>query len=151
MLRSELKDALNAAMKEKETRAVSTIRLILAAAKDRDIAARSKGERDGISDKELLELLQSMVKQRQESAELYEKGGRPELSAEERQEIEIIRRFLPKPMDKDETDTAIAQIIDELDASSLKDMGRIMSGLRERYPGRMDFAKAGALVKERLG
>ena len=150
MLRSELKEALNSAMKGRELRAVSTIRLILAALKDRDIAARSKGNMEGISDAEILSLLQSMVKQRRESAELYEKGGRPELAQQEMEEIGVIHRFMPAQMSEDEMRAAIAQLVTDLGASSIKDMGRIMAALRERYAGRMDFAKAGALIKEQF-
>jgi uncharacterized protein len=133
MLRSSLRDALKSAMKEKDSTAVSTIRLILAALKDRDIAARSHGNTDGVPDAEILTLLQSMVKQRHESAALYEQGGRKDLSDQELSEIEVIRRFLP-----------------ELGAQNLKDMGRIMAALREAYPGQMDFAKASGIVKQRL-
>lgn len=150
MLRSELKEALNSAMKAKEPRAVSTIRLILAALKDRDIAARSKGNKDGIGEPEILALLQAMVKQRRESAELYEKGGRPELAQQEMQEIDVIHRFMPAQMTDDEMRAAVAQAVGDLDATSLKDMGRIMAALRERHAGRMDFARAGALIKERF-
>ena len=150
MLRSELKEALNSAMKAKEPRAVSTIRLILAALKDRDIAARSKGNKDGIGEPEILALLQAMVKQRRESAELYEKGGRPELAQQEMQEIDVIHRFMPAQMTDDEMRVAVAQAVGDLDATSLKDMGRIMATLRERHAGRMDFARAGALIKERF-
>lgn len=150
MLRSDLRDALKSAMKERNTSAVSTIRLILAALKDRDIAARSKGNTDGVPENEILTLLQSMVKQRQESAAMYEKGGRKDLCDEELGEIEIIRKFLPEPLDDDATAAAIDTVIGKLGASNLKDMGRTMAALREAYPGQMDFAKAGALVKQRL-
>lgn len=151
MLRSDLKDALKTAMKSKDEEAVSTIRLILAALKDRDIAARSKGNKDGVSDDEILQLLQSMVKQRNESSALYDRGGRKDLADQERGEIEVIRRFLPKPLDEAQTGAAVDRTISDLGATNLKDMGRIMAALRESYPGRMDFARAGAMVKERLG
>ena len=151
MLRSDLKDALGIAMKGKDPRSVSTIRLILAALKDRDIAARSKSNMDGISDAEILTLLQAMIKQRRESAELYEKGGRPELAQQEIEEIGVIHRFMPAQMDEDEMRAAIAQAVTDLGATSLKDMGRIMAALRERHAGRMDFAKVGALVKAQFG
>jgi len=150
MLRSELKEALNSAMKAKEPRAVSTIRLILAALKDRDIAARSKGNKDGIGEPEILALLQAMVKQRRESAELYEKGSRPELAQQEMQEIDVIHRFMPAQMTEDEMRAAVTQTVADLGATSLKDMGRIMAALRERHAGRMDFARAGALIKEQF-
>ncbi len=151
MLRSDLKDALGIAMKGKDPRSVSTIRLILAALKDRDIAARSKSNMDGISEAEILTLLQAMIKQRRESAELYEKGGRPELAQQEIEEIGVIHRFMPAQMDEDEMRAAIAQAVTDLGATSLKDMGRIMAALRERHAGRMDFAKVGALVKAQFG
>lgn len=151
MLRSELKDALATAMKGKDPRSVSTIRLILAALKDRDIAARSKGNQEGISDAEILTVLQAMVKQRRESAELYEKGHRPELAQQENEEIAVIQRFMPAQLSEAEMRAVIAQTVTELGATSLKDMGRIMAALRERHAGRMDFAKAGALIKEQFG
>ena len=151
MLRFDLKDALGIAMKGKDPRSVSTIRLILAALKDRDIAARSKSNMDGISEAEILTLLQAMIKQRRESAELYEKGGRPELAQQEIEEIGVIHRFMPAQMDEDEMRAAIAQAVTDLGATSLKDMGRIMAALRERHAGRMDFAKVGALVKAQFG
>lgn len=150
MLRQQLNDALKTSLKEKKERAVSTIRLVLASLKDRDIAARSSGNLDGISDDEILKLLQSMVKQRNESISLYEKGGRLELAEQEREEIEVIKSFLPAQMPDAEIEAAVDALIKETGAESIKDMGRIMSGLRESYAGKMDFAKAGALVKQRL-
>ena len=151
MLRSDLREALKVAMKEGDGRATATIRLILAALKDRDIAVRSKGEMNGISEDEILTMLQSMVKQRHESAALYEKGGRQDLVDQERGEITVIERFLPAPFSEAETAGAVESAVDELKAGSLKDMGPVMALLRQRFPGRMDFAKASALVKERLG
>ncbi|MEQ9329498.1 MAG: GatB/YqeY domain-containing protein [Rhodospirillales bacterium] len=150
MLRQQLSDALKTSLKEKKERAVSTIRLILASLKDRDIAARSSGNLDGITDDEILKLLQSMVKQRNESITLYEKGGRLELAEQEREEIEVIKSFLPAQMSDAEIEAAVDALIADSGAESIKDMGRIMSGLRESYAGKMDFAKAGALVKQRL-
>jgi hypothetical protein len=150
MLRQLLSDALKKSLKEKNDRAVSTIRLILASLKDRDIAARSNGNQDGIADDEILKLLQSMVKQRNESISMYEKGGRLELAEQEREEIEVIKSFLPAQMSDAEIENAVDSLIREAGAESIKDMGRIMSGLRESYAGKMDFAKAGALVKQRL-
>ncbi len=151
MLRDQLKEALKVAMKAKEVRTVSTVRLILAALKDRDIAARGKGNKDGISEEEILGLLQSMIKQRRESIEMYEKGGRIELAEQEAEEIEIIEGFLPVQMGEDAVAAAIKDVIKELDAQSLKDMGRTMGTLKERYAGKMDFSKAGPLVKAQLG
>lgn len=150
MLRAEFTDALRKAMKERDARTVSTVRLILAALKDRDIAARSKGNVEGIDEAEILAMLQSMIKQRRETMEICEKGGRLELAEQEAEEIKVIERFLPEPMDEAETEAAAAQVIEELGANSLKDMGRIMATLRARYAGRMDFAKASAVVKKSL-
>lgn len=150
MLRKRLNDALKAAMLAKETRAISTIRLILAALKDRDIAARPKGLAAGIPDDEILQLLQAMVKQRRESIELYRQGGRPELAQQEEEEIAIIDRFLPAQMGEAEMAEAVAATIAEIGAAGIKDMGRTMAALKERFAGRMDFAKASAIVKQRL-
>ena len=151
MLRAELNETLKKSMKEKDARTVSTVRLILAAMKDRDIAARSKGNHEGIDDVEVLAMLQSMVKQRHETKEICEKGGRLELAEQEAEEIAVIERFLPEPLDEENTLAAVEAVMQELGAESLKDMGRTMAALRERYAGRMDFAKASAIVKERLG
>ena len=151
MLRNELNDQLKAAMRSKNDRAVATLRLILAALKDRDIAMRGKGEADGLSDDQILELLQKMVRQRHDSIEMYEKAGRDELAQQEREEIEIIERFLPKPLNEQETAGAVDEAISEIGAESIKDMGKVMGTLKERYPGRMDFSRASQLVKERLG
>ena len=150
MFRSQLSDALKDAMRAKEACAVSTLRLILAALKDRDIAARGKGNSDGIGEGEILDLLQKMVRQRHEAIELYRKGGRQDLVDRETAQIEVIRRFLPKQMDEAEVQSAVQEVIAELEAATIKDMGRVMGALKERYAGRMDFAKASALVKAQL-
>lgn len=150
MLRQRLNEALKEAMKAKEQRAVSTVRLILAALKDRDIAARGKGNMDGISDDEILSLLQTMIKQRHEAIALYEQGGRLELAEQEAEEITVIERFMPKQLSEAEIKDAVGVIIGEVGATGLKDMGRVMAELRARYAGCMDFAKASALVKETL-
>ncbi len=150
MFRTELSDALKDAMRAKEARAVSTLRLILAALKDRDIAARGKGNSEGISDADILDLLQKMVRQRRESIELFEKGDRQDLADKEAEEIVVIQGFLPKQMDPDQIQGAVQEIIEELGAATIKDMGRVMAALKERYAGRMEFGKASALVKERL-
>ena len=150
MPRTRLSDALKIAMKEKDQRSVSTIRLILAALKDRDIAARGKGDKEGIADDKILGLLQSMIKQRRDSIALYEKGGRMELAQQEAEEIAIIEEFLPAQMSDDDIAAAIAAVIDEAEAATLKDMGKVMSGLKEKHAGSMDFSKASAMVKERL-
>ena len=149
-LRTRLNDALKSAMKSKDQRAVSTVRLILAALKDRDIAARGKGNSEGIDDTEILQMLQTMVKQREESISLYEKGGRLELAQQEQEEIDIIRSYLPKQLSDAEVAAAVKEIVAELGATSLKDMGRTMALLRERYAGQMDFAKASSAVKTQL-
>ncbi len=150
MLRQRLSDALKDALKSKDQIGLSTVRLILAALKDRDIAARGKGNMDGISEEEILGLLQGMIKQRQESIVLYEKGGRCELAEQERGEIVVIERFLPKQMGEDEVAKAVREAISETGAQSLKDMGKAMAALKGRYAGQMDFAKASALVKQTL-
>ncbi|HLW26743.1 MAG TPA: GatB/YqeY domain-containing protein [Kiloniellales bacterium] len=150
MLRSQFNDSLKAAMRSKDQQALATIRLILAALKDRDIQARGSGKDEGIDDQEILEMLQKMVKQRRESIALYEKGNREDLVAREKAEIEVIERFLPKALDEEETQSAINEAVEEVGATSIKEMGRVMALLKERYPGRMDFAKASQLVKQRL-
>jgi len=149
-LRQTFSDALKEAMRAKDKCAIATLRLILAALKDRDIAARGKGDGGDIGDDEILSMLQTMVKQRRESIEMYEKGGRPELAEQEREEIRIIERFLPQQLDDDEIAAAVDAAIAEVGADSLKQMGKVMAVLRERYAGRMDFAKAGAVAKQRL-
>lgn len=151
MLRQDLPEALKTAVKEKDQRAVSTLRLILAALKDRDIAARSRGGEGGIGDDEILQMLQTMVKQRRESIDMYEKGGRLELAEQEREEIAIIERFLPAQLADDEIDRAVDETIKDVGATGLKDMGAVMGALRERYAGQMDFGKASKAVKARLG
>ena len=150
MFRTELSDALKDAMRAKEVCAVSTLRLILAALKDRDIAARGKGKSEGIGDDDILDLLQKMVRQRRESIELFEKGDRQDLADKEAEEIVVIQRFLPKQLDPDQVRGAVQEVIEELGAATIKDMGRVMAALKERYAGRMEFGKASALVKERL-
>ncbi|MBI5162380.1 MAG: GatB/YqeY domain-containing protein [Magnetospirillum sp.] len=151
MLRQQLNDALKAAMLGKQPRTVSTVRLILAALKDRDIAARSRGVMDGIGDDEILSMFQSMIKQRRESITLYEQGGRIDLAQQEAEEIVIIERFLPVQMSEAEAGAAIAAVIAEVGAGGIKDMGRVMAALKERFAGRMDFGKASGLVKKALG
>ena len=150
MLRNQISEALKTAMKSKDEVALASVRLIQAALKDRDIAARSKGNMDGISDDKILSMLQSMIKQRRDSIEMYEKGGRPELAEREAQEIDVIEKFLPEQMDDDAVADAIAQVMGELEASTMKDMGRVMGVLKERFAGSMDFGKASAQVKAKL-
>ncbi|HEX9568361.1 MAG TPA: GatB/YqeY domain-containing protein [Rhodospirillales bacterium] len=150
MLRPRLNDALKAAMKAKDELSVSTLRLILAALKDRDIAARGKGNKDGIPESELLSLLQSMIKQRRESIAAYEKGGRMDLARQEAGEIAVIEGFLPAQMSEAEMAAAIDAVIAAVGATSLKDMGKAMAALKQQHAGKMDFGKASALVKARL-
>jgi len=150
MLRERLNNALKKAMLAKEQCATATLRLILAALKDRDIAARSKGQTDGIDEDEILSMLQTMIKQRRESIEMYTKGGRPELAQQEADEIEVIERFLPEQMNDAEIEAAIRQTIESVGASGLKEMGKVMAALREQYAGQMDFAKAGKVAKQLL-
>jgi uncharacterized protein len=149
MLRDDINDALKQAMKAKDERRVSTLRLCNAAIKNAEIEARGQGK-DAPGEDAILGVLQKMIKQRQESAELYDKGGRPELAAQERQEIEIITSFLPQQMSDLEAGSVIQQIVHEINAQGLKDMGRTMAALKERFAGKMDFAKASAKVKELL-
>jgi uncharacterized protein len=150
MLRQRLNDALKEAMKARDLRSVSTIRLVLAQLKDRDIAARPGGNTSGIGEGEIVEMLGKMVKQRQESIVFYKQGSRPDLVQHEEEEIAIIERFMPKQLDGEESAAAIDAALAETGAQSLKDMGRVMALLKERFAGRLDFAKAGALVKQRL-
>ena len=151
VLRTQINNTYKASMKRKETIAVSTLRLIQAAIKDRDIAARSKGNTDGISDDEVLSLLQSMIKQRRDSIEAYEKGGRMELAQQEAEEISIIEGFLPAQMKDDEIAAAVDSVISDVEATTLKDMGKVMATLKEQFAGQMDFGEASSAVKSKLG
>jgi uncharacterized protein YqeY len=151
MLRTSFSDALKAAMRERDAATVSTLRLILAALKDRDIAARPKGQADGIGDDEIATMLQGMIKQRRESIELYQKGARADLVDKEAKEIVVIERFLPQQMDESAMTQAIGEVVAAVGAASVKDMGKVMAELKARFAGQMDFAKASALVKQRLG
>ncbi len=150
MLRARLSDALKGAMKAKDSRRVSALRLIVATLQDRDIAARGKGQGEGISADEILSMLQTMIRQRRESIAAYEQGGRLELAQQEAEEIAVIEEFLPAQLGPEEMRAAIEHEIAELGASGLKDMGRTMAALKSKYAGRMDFGKAGAIVKELL-
>lgn len=151
MLRATLNDALKTAMKAKNQRAISTLRLILAALKDRDIAARGTGSSEPISDAAILEMLQKMIKQRQDSIEMYRKGAREDLVKQEQEEIVIIESFLPKQMDEAEMTEAVDAAIAAVGATGIKDMGKTIAALKQDYTGRMDFAKASGVVKKRLG
>ena len=149
-LRERFNQALKDGMRARDQRRVSTLRLVLAALKDRDIANRSADSREVIGDEEILSLLAKMIKQREESAQAFEAGGRPELAAGEREEIAIIREFQPAQMSDSETRAAIAAAVVDVGATSPKDMGKVMAALKSGYPGRMDFAKAAAIAKELL-
>jgi len=149
-VRDQLKKALKESMRAKDERAVSTLRLIMAALKDRDIAIRASGDTDGIPESDIMQMLQSMVKQRRESIKLYETGGRLELVEQEQQEIAVIQRFLPQQMGEAEIESAVRMVIEELGVTGLKQMGPVMTELRERFAGRMDFGKASSIVKQAL-
>ena len=150
-LRRRLNTALKAAMRAKDSERLATLRLINAAIKDRDIALRGDGAEQGVGDAEVLAILGKMVKQRQESAHAYEEGGRLELADKERAEIAVIEEFLPQQMDEGAITKAVDKAIAEVGAESLRDMGKVMSKLKTRYAGRMDFGKVGPMVKDRLG
>ncbi len=150
MLRTTFPEKMKQAMLAKDEMAVGTLRLIMAAMKDRDIAARSKGNYDGISEDEILSMLQSMIKQRQESIKMYEAGNRPELAAREAAEIKIIEGYLPAQLSEDEVKKAIEAAIQSTGAASPKDMGKVISELKSKYTGQIDFGKVSPLVKEKL-
>jgi hypothetical protein len=149
-MRETITAALKHATKAQDKRRISTLRLISAAIKDRDIAARTAGKGES-TDAELLELLAKMIKQREESEKIYADAGRAELAKQESEEIAIIREFLPKQLSDKEMEKAIADAIAKSGAASVKDMGKVMAELKARYAGQMDFAKASALVKTKLG
>ena len=149
-LRDTINDSLKEAMKAKDQKRVGTLRLINAKLKDADIAARTETSRDLLGDDDILSLLAKMIKQREDSITAYEAGNRPELAAAERDEIAIIREYMPKQMDSDETKAAIASVIADVGATSIKDMGKVMTALKERYAGQMDFGKASAATKAAL-
>ena len=149
MLRDDINNALKGAMKAGDARRVSTLRLVNAALKNADIEARGQGK-PPLSDEDALGVLQKMIKQRQESVELYVKGGRAELAAQEREEIAVISAYLPKQMSEDEVKAAIAAAIAETSAAGMKDMGKVIGVLRAKYAGQMDFGKASGLVKAAL-
>ena len=148
-MREQFTAQLKVAMKAGEKRRVDTIRLITAALKDREIDARGQGKE--VSDADILALLQKMVKSRQESMEIYDTNGRPELAQIEREEIAIIQEFLPKQMSEDEVKAAIAAAIAETGAATIKDMGKVVGALKAKFSGQMDFSKASVAVKGMLG
>ncbi len=149
MLRDAINNAVKDAMKAKDERKLSTLRMVNSALKNADIDARGQGK-PPLSDEDLLGLLQKMIKQRQESVALYDKGGRPELAAQEREEIAVISAYLPKQMSDDEVNAAIAAIVKETGAAGMKDMGKVIAALKAKYAGQMDFGKASGLVKAAL-
>jgi len=151
MLREALTERMKTALRAKDTRTLATVRLILAALKDRDIAARSDGDRPQIPEAEILRMLQGMVKQRRESIALYQQGNRPDLAQQESEEIVVIESFLPQQLDELGTEAAAKAAIAESAAAGIKDMGKVMALLRERHAGVLDMAKAGAAVKRLLG
>ncbi len=151
-MRDRVNTALKDAMKSKEPDRLSTLRLINAAIKDKDIALRgSADEEGGVSNDDVLAILGRMVKQRQESARAYEEGGRLELAEKELSEIKVIEEFLPKQLTEEEAEAAVTEAIAEVGATSIRDMGKVMAVLKGKFTGRMDFGKAGPMVKGRLG
>jgi uncharacterized protein YqeY len=150
-LRERINIGLKEAMKAREAERLSTLRLMNAAIKDRDIAARGDGEDGPVDDTAVVALLGKMVKQRQESAKVYDEGGRIDLADRERAEIRVIEEFLPRQMTEDEVAAAVNAAIAETEAASIRDMGRVMAALKARYTGQMDFGKVGGLLKARLG
>jgi uncharacterized protein len=149
VLRDEINAALKTAMKARDPRRVSTLRLINSAVQSADLEAGGQGK-PPLTDPDLLALLQKMIKQRQESADIYEKAGRAELAAQEREEVEIIAAYLPKQMSDIEAGAAISALVQEINAQGMKDMGRVMAALKERFAGTLDFSKASAKVKDLL-
>jgi hypothetical protein len=149
-LREKLTEAMKDAMRAKDAKRLATVRMMLAALKDKDIAARTESSRDLLGDDDILGLLAKMIKQREESATVYVQGGRPELAENEKAEIAIIREFMPKQMDEAEAKAAIAAVVAETGAASVKDMGKVMAALKERYAGQMDFGRASGQVKDAL-
>lgn len=149
MLRDKFANVLKDALKARDVRRTSTVRLIQTAIKDRDIANRGAGK-DPVTDDEIMQILMKMIKQREESAKIYEENARPELAAQEREEIEIIKSFMPEQLSEDKVREICTSVISEVGAQGLRDMGKCISTLKERYPGQMDFAKASGVVKDML-
>ena len=149
MLREDLQNALKEAMKEKNMAVVGAVRLIIAGLKEKDVEARGKGK-EKAEDTELLAMMQTMIKQRNESVRIYLEGNRPELAEKEKAEIEVIERFLPKQLSDDEVNEVIKSVIANLGAQSIKDMGKVMAALKNEYAGQMDFGKASGMIKSLL-
>src|ERR1051326_6097228 len=150
MLRDKLNDALKEAMRGRDMAAVGTIRLILAKLKEVDIASRTEANREGVADDKILSMMQGMIKQRNESIVLYQKGNRTDLADKEKAEIGVIERFLPQQMDEAAVETAVKEAVASSGATSIKDMGGVMAALKAKYAGQMDFAKASTVVKKTL-
>ncbi len=150
-LRTRIGGSLKEAMKARDADRLSTLRLINAAIKDRDIALRGEGREDGVTEAEVLQILGKMVKQRQESARAYEEGGRVELAEKERAEVSVIEEFLPRQLSGDEVAAAIDRAIADTGAEGIRDMGKVMGELKARHTGQMDFGAVGPMVKARLG
>jgi uncharacterized protein YqeY len=151
MLRQAFRDRLKEAMKARDSRTVSTVRLILASLKDRDVAERGQGNPAGLSESEIQRMLQAMIKQRRESIALYRQGNRPDLAQQESEEIVVIESFLPRQLDEGEIEAAAKAVIDETGAATVKDLGKVMAALRERHTGVIDLGRAGAIVRRLLG
>jgi hypothetical protein len=151
MLRQAFRDRLKEAMKARDSRTVSTVRLILAGLKERDVAERGQGNPDGLSETEIQRMLQGMIKQRRESIDLYRQGNRPDLAGRENEEIAVIESFLPRQLDEGEIEAAAKAAIDETGAAMVKDLGKVMAVLRERHAGVIDLGRAGAIVRRLLG
>jgi uncharacterized protein len=151
MLRDAFRNRLKEAMKARASRTVSTVRLILAELKERDVALRGQGNSDGLSDVEIQRMLQAMIKQRRESIALYRQGNRPELAEQESEEIAVIETFLPRQLDQGEIEAAAAAAIVEIGATGVKDLGKVMAVLRERHAGVIDLGRAGETVRRLLG
>tara|TARA_R110002020_G_scaffold400596_4_gene610713 strand:- start:34253 stop:34714 length:462 start_codon:yes stop_codon:yes gene_type:complete len=149
-LRTRISTELKQAMKDKAAERLSTLRLVNAAIKDKDIAARAEGNDDGVGQDEVLAILGKMAKQRLESARAYEEGGRLDLAERERSEIVIIEEFLPRQLDSDETEAAVDAAVAEVGATSIRDMGKVMGVLKAKYTGQMDFGRVGPMLKDRL-
>lgn len=150
ILRPQFNTTMKDALKNKDDITLATVRLIIAALKDRDIAARGQGRDDGLDDAEILSMLQTMVKQRKELIRLYAEGNRQDLVDREQAEIDVIERFLPKQMDEAETAAAVDAAVSETGANCIKDMGKVMAIIKERHAGRIDMGKIGQMVKDRL-
>ena len=148
-MRDKLANEMKDAMKAKDSRRLSTVRLIQTAIKDRDIANRGAGK-DPVSDEEIMQILHKMVKQREESSKIYEEAGRAELATQEREEISVIKSFMPEQLSEDKVRQLCQTVVSETGAQGLRDMGKCMNALKERYPGQMDFSKASGMVKDLL-